>query len=211
MLNLVQGYLSMPFPIEILNYFKNGFKLWKEKTGCQTNTALSVVTTLNHPVLLSDQEKLGADCMTIQFQQFSLPTKRAEKEKTANGKGVCFTTKVLWTFTIKSCKVSWKWTLICQHHRQCTLLRWNSWKRHWKFCSKKFDDKRKKLKKMEELMKSLKDKQLVASQQHNFLDHNFGGVSKCLSENQMENSQLKDKNSYPYNLETKQFAMTLHY
>ena len=46
---------------------------------------------------------------------------------------------------------------------------------------------------MEELMKSLKDKQLVSSQQHNLLDHNFGGVSKCLFENQMENSQLKDK------------------
>ena len=45
----------------------------KKKAGYQTNTALSVVTTLNHPVLLSDQEKLGADCMTIQFQQFFLP------------------------------------------------------------------------------------------------------------------------------------------
>ena len=64
---------------------------------------------------------------------------------------------------------------------------------------------------MEELMKSLKDKQLVSSQQHNFLDHNFGGVSKCLFENQMENSQLKDKHSYCYNLETKQFAMTTHH
>ena len=27
----------------------------------------------------------------------------------------------------------------------------------------------------------------------------------------MENSQLKDKHSYCYNMETKQFAMTLHY
>ena len=60
-------------------------------------------------------------------------------------------------------------------------------------------------------MKSLKDKQLVSSQQHNLLDHNFGGVSKCLFENQMENSQFKDKHSYCYNLETKQFAMTLYY
>ena len=60
-------------------------------------------------------------------------------------------------------------------------------------------------------MKSLKDKQLVSSQQHNLLDHNFGGVSKCLFENQMENFQLTDKHSCHYNLETKQFAMTLHY
>ena len=163
MLNLVQGYLSMFFLLKILNYLKNGFKLWKVKTGYQTNTALSVTVTLNHPVLLSDQEKLGADCMTIQFQQFSLPflhtnkksrerkncqwkgciilTKRAEKEKTANEKGVCFTTKVPWTSTIKSCKGSWKWTLICLYHRQCTL--WDeSWKRQWNFWCKRFYDKK---------------------------------------------------------------------
>ena len=60
-------------------------------------------------------------------------------------------------------------------------------------------------------MKTLKDKQLVSSQQHNLLDHNFGGVSKCLFKNQMGNSQLKDKHSYHYNLETKQFGMTMHY
>ena len=64
---------------------------------------------------------------------------------------------------------------------------------------------------MEELLKSLQDKQLVLSQQHILLDHNFDGVSKCLFENQMENAQFKDKHSYHYNLETKQFAMTLHY
>ena len=53
---------------------------------------------------------------------------------------------------------------------------------------------KKKTENMEDLMKSLKD-----------------SVSKCLFENQMENSQLKDKHSYCYNLQTKQFAMTLHY
>ena len=67
MLNLVHRYFSMPFLIKIPNYFKNGFKLWKEKTGYQTNIALSVVTTLNHPVLLSDQEKLGADCELLLY------------------------------------------------------------------------------------------------------------------------------------------------
>ena len=51
-------------------------------------------------------------------------------------------------------------------------------------------------------MKSLNDKQLVSSQQHNLLDHNFSGVSKCLFENKMENSQFKDKHSHHYNLET---------
>ena len=64
---------------------------------------------------------------------------------------------------------------------------------------------------MEELIKNIKDKQLVLSQQHNLLDNNFGGFSECLFENQMENSQFKDKNSYHYNLETKQFALTLNY
>ena len=44
----------------------------ERKTGYQIKKALYVVTTLNHPVLLSDQEKLDADCMAIQFQQFSL-------------------------------------------------------------------------------------------------------------------------------------------
>ena len=68
----------------------------------------------------------------------------------------------------------------------------------------------KKIKNMEELMKSLKDKQLVSSQQYNLLDHNFGGVSKCFFENQMENSQFKDKHSYHYNLEPKQFSITLY-
>ena len=55
-------------------------------------------------------------------------------------------------------------------------------------------------------MKSLKDKQLVSSQHHNLLDHNFGGISKYLFENQMEKSQFKDKHSYCYNLETKKFV-----
>ena len=60
-------------------------------------------------------------------------------------------------------------------------------------------------------MKTLKDKQLVSSQQHNLLDHNFGDVSMCLFENKLENSQFKDHHSYCYNLETKHLVMTLHY
>ena len=41
---------------------------------------------------------------------------------------------------------------------------------------------KKKTENMEELIKSLIDKQLVLSKQHNLLDHNFDGVSKCLFE-----------------------------
>ena len=58
----------------------------KKKTGYQTNVSLSIVTTLNHPVLLSDQEKMGADCMTIQFQQFSLPFLHATKKSSEREK-----------------------------------------------------------------------------------------------------------------------------
>ena len=49
--------------------------------------------------MLSDQEKLGAYFMTIQFQQFSLPflhnTKMNRGTENCQKKGVCFTTKVM--------------------------------------------------------------------------------------------------------------------
>ena len=66
-------------------------------------------------------------------------------------------------------------------------LRWNSWKDSEHFEPNSLM-KKEKMENMEELIKSLEDKQWVSSQQHNLLDHNFGGVSKCLFENQMENS-----------------------
>ena len=49
------------------NHAKPGSSCEKKKTGYQTNTVLSVVTTWHHPVLLSDKEKLGPDCMIIHF------------------------------------------------------------------------------------------------------------------------------------------------
>ena len=78
-LNLVQGYLSMLFPIKNSELPQKWIQAVK-KTGYQTNTALSVVTTLSHPVLFSDQEKLGKYCMTIQFQHISLPFLRTTKK-----------------------------------------------------------------------------------------------------------------------------------
>ena len=45
----------------------------KKKLGTKQIQPYLYVTTLNYPVLLSDQEKFGADCKTIQFQQFPLP------------------------------------------------------------------------------------------------------------------------------------------
>ena len=66
----------------------------RKKTRYKTSTALSVVTTLNYPVLLSDQEKLGTDCMTIQLQQFSLPflhtTKKSRGRENCKWKGCMF-------------------------------------------------------------------------------------------------------------------------
>ena len=93
----------MPFPHKNSELPQKWIQAVKrKKTGYKTNTALSVVATLNHPLLLSDQEKLGADCMTIQFQKFPflsciLP-KRAEEEKTAS--------EMQWLSPQKSCEPS---------------------------------------------------------------------------------------------------------
>ena len=60
-------------------------------------------------------------------------------------------------------------------------------------------------------MKSLKDKQLVSSKQHNLLDHNLVVFQNACLKTIWKILSLKDKHSYCYNLETKQFAMALHY
>ena len=63
---------------------------------------------------------------------------------------------------------------------------------------------------MKELLKSLKEKQLIETEQHMILKHNFGGMAKELFKNQLKNS---GKTSYGqrYSFEIKQFALTLHY
>ena len=64
---------------------------------------------------------------------------------------------------------------------------------------------------MKDLLKSLKEKHLIAVEQHDLLKHNFNNVSKHLFADQMKHSKGDSRLSNQYSPETKQFAMTLHY
>ena len=64
---------------------------------------------------------------------------------------------------------------------------------------------------MKDLLKSLKEKHLIAVEQHDLLKHNFNNVSKHLFADQMKNSKGDSRLSNRYSPEMKQFAMTLHY
>ena len=64
---------------------------------------------------------------------------------------------------------------------------------------------------MKDLLKSLKEKHLIAVEQHDLLKHNFNNVSKHLFADQMKNSKGDSQSSNRYSPETKQFATTLHY
>ena len=64
---------------------------------------------------------------------------------------------------------------------------------------------------MKQLMEDLKEKRLVSNQQHELLAHNFEGVSGHLFADQASNAKYGNKHSSEYSLETKQFAVTLHY
>ena len=64
---------------------------------------------------------------------------------------------------------------------------------------------------MKQLMEDLKEKRPVSNQQHQLLAHNFEGVSKHLYTDQARNAKYGNKHLSWYSLETKQFAVTLHY
>ena len=64
---------------------------------------------------------------------------------------------------------------------------------------------------MKQLMEDLKEKRLVSNQQHELLAHNFEVVSGHLFVDQASNTKYGNKQSSQYSLETKQFAVTLHY
>ena len=57
----------------------------------------------------------------------------------------------------------------------------------------------------------LKEKRIVSNHQHELLAHNFEGVSGHLFTDQASNAKYGNKHSSQYSLETKQFAVTLHY
>ena len=63
---------------------------------------------------------------------------------------------------------------------------------------------------MKDLLKSLKEKQLIAGEEHMLLKHNFAGMTKELFENQRKNTG-RATYGYRYSFKTKQFALTLHY
>ena len=63
---------------------------------------------------------------------------------------------------------------------------------------------------MHDLLTSLKDKELIATEQQKILDHNFSGIAKKLIESHIANAKVQP-NLNCYSDEVKQFAMTLHY
>ena len=84
-------------------------------------------------------------------------------------------------------------------------------RKHVKILKQKVRQRNKRMKCMKDLMKSLKEKQLIAATEHEVLSHNFNSVSKHLFDDQMKNSKTESNLSNQYTMETKQFAMTLHY
>ena len=55
---------------------------------------------------------------------------------------------------------------------------------------------------MKDLLKSLKEKQLIVGEQHMLLKHNFSGMTKELFENQMKNTG-RTTYGYRYSIKTK--------
>ena len=63
---------------------------------------------------------------------------------------------------------------------------------------------------MDDLLTSMKDKELIATEQQKILDHNFSGIAKELTESHIANTKVQP-NLNLYSDEVRQFAMTLHY
>ena len=67
------------------------------------------------------------------------------------------------------------------------------------------------IKNMNDLLCSLKEKQLVEKDQHELLNRNFGDMAKELFSNQARNTAKESIHGHHYTDQLKQFAMTLHY
>ena len=67
------------------------------------------------------------------------------------------------------------------------------------------------IKNMKDLFDILKQKQLIANEQHVVLNHNFGDLAAHLVKNQQKNTHHISQYSNWYHTEIKQFAMTLHF
>ena len=61
---------------------------------------------------------------------------------------------------------------------------------------------------MHDLLTSLKDKELIATEQQKILDHNFCGIPKKMIESHTANAKVQPNLNH-YSDEVKQFAMTI--
>ena len=68
----------------------------------------------------------------------------------------------------------------------------------------------KKIKNIEQLFESLKEKNLILEEQHSLLEHNFGSIAENLFQNQLKNVKCTTQHGYHYSDEIKQFAITSH-
>lgn len=80
-----------------------------------------------------------------------------------------------------------------------------------KVLKQKVRRRNKKIKELNSLLETLKEKQLVAEKQASLLEYNFSGVAKEIFANQLKNPHGGIKQGHRYSKEIKQFAMTLHY
>ena len=69
---------------------------------------------------------------------------------------------------------------------------------------------KKKIETMHDLLTSLKDKELIATEQQKILDHNFSGIAKKVIESHNATAEVQPNFDY-HSDEVIQFAMTLHY
>ena len=69
---------------------------------------------------------------------------------------------------------------------------------------------KKKIKTKHDLLTSLEDKELIASEQQKILDNNFSAIAKKLIESHIANAKVQP-NLNCYSDEVRQSAMTLHY
>ena len=210
---LVQGFHFIDFHSKILNCFKSGYKLLGGKTGLLNRVVLSVDHTLKILALLCDQESMDINFMIMQCQQY-LTTQHTYKKKKVTRKSPKkrFFVEPEITFEPSPTKIA-KVSVVdhayskkSQPEAEVSQLR-----KHVKILKQKVRQRNKRMKCMKDLMKSLKEKQLIAAIEHEVLSHNFNGVSKHLFDDQMKNSKTESNLSNQYTMETKQFAMTLHY
>ena len=62
---------------------------------------------------------------------------------------------------------------------------------------------------MKQLLKSMKERDMIGKEELKYLTHNFGGMAKEIFQNELKNSQATTDQRYT--VELKLFVMTLHF